>query len=264
MSTALKVTVLGCGNSSGVPAVGNHWGHCDPEEPRNRRHRPGLLVQSDTTTIVIDTSADFREQSIRSNIKSIDAVFYTHAHGDHLNGIDDLRAYRLRSGKILDIYGNRPTIDEIRERFAYMFETRTDIYPQILTPHYIETHHYGQPLTIGDITAIPFDQDHGTCRTLGFRFGSLAYSTDVVRLDEAAIETLSGIDTWIVDAAGYKMEKNFVHFTLRQVLELNETIRAQRVFLTHMPAFMDYGTLEKELPAGYMPAFDGMVLEAVA
>lgn len=258
----LKLTILGCGNSAGTPAAGNYWGQCDPQEPKNRRSRPGIAVQSENTTLIVDTSADFREQSIRNELHKVDAVFYTHAHGDHVHGIDDLRGYRLRTGQIIDTYGNRATIEELLERFTYMFETRTDIYPQILQPHIIEKHQYGQALNIGDIQIIPFEQDHGTCKTMGLRFGDLAYSTDVVRLDEAALATLAGIKTWVVDAAGYKMEKNFVHFTLRQIIAMNEIIQADRVYLTHMPGFMDYQTLLRELPNGYEPAYDGMILAA--
>lgn len=259
---SVQITILGCGNSAGVPAAGNHWGQCDPQEPKNRRSRPGIAVQSENTTLVVDTSADFREQSIRNNLKTVDAVFYTHAHGDHIHGIDDLRGYRLRTGQIIETYSNRVTMEELLERFTYMFETRTDIYPQILSPNIIEKHQYGQTLTIGDIHLVPFEQEHGTCKTMGLRFGDLGYSTDVVSLDEAALAALAGIKTWVVDAAGYKMEKNFVHFTLRQVIAMNEIIRAERVCLTHMPGFMDYQTLLRELPDGYEPAYDGMVISA--
>lgn len=258
----LKITIMGCGNSAGVPAAGNYWGQCDPQDPKNRRSRPGIAVQSENTTLVVDTSADFREQSIRTALRHVDAVLYTHAHGDHVHGIDDLRGYRLRSGQIVDTYANRETMEELQSRFTYMFETRTDIYPQILRPHIIEKHQYNKTLLIGDIAVVPFDQDHGTCRSLGLRFGDLGYSTDVVALDQAALQALAGIKTWVVDAAGYKMEKNFVHFTLRQVIAMNEIIRAERVCLTHMPGFMDYQTLLKELPDGYEPAYDGMVLSA--
>lgn len=258
----LKITIMGCGNSAGVPAAGNHWGHCDPAEPRNRRSRPGIAIQSGTTTIVVDTSADFRQQTIDHGITHVDAVIYTHAHGDHVHGIDDLRGFRLRSGNILQAYADRTTMTEIMARFTYMFETRTDIYPQILSPNIIEKHELGQIQSIGDISFTPFEQEHGTCKSLGLRFGDLAYSTDVVALDEAALAALAGIRTWVVDAAGYKMEKNFVHFTLRQVIAMNEIIKAERVYLTHMPGFMDYQSLRKELPAGFAPCYDGMILNA--
>jgi phosphoribosyl 1,2-cyclic phosphate phosphodiesterase len=262
MPHSLKFTILGCGNSAGSPAPGNHWGHCDRNEPKNIRTRPGVWIQSEETSLVIDTSADFRVQSIAQSIPKVDAVFYTHAHGDHVHGIDDLRGFRLRTGKLIETYGDRKTLEEIQERFAYMFETRADIYPQILNPNIIESHRYNETLDIFDIKVVPFEQDHGTCKTLGLRFGDLAYSTDVVALDDKALGVLKGIKTWVVDAAGYKMEKNFVHFTLRQVIEMNSIIQAERVYLTHMPGYMDYQQLLKELPDGYLPCYDGLELRA--
>jgi phosphoribosyl 1,2-cyclic phosphate phosphodiesterase len=262
MARTLKITVLGCGNSSGTPSIGNYWGKCDPAEPKNRRTRPGIAVQSAATNLIIDTGPDFREQINRTAIKNIDAVIYTHAHGDHIHGIDDLRVMRLRHEKIIDIYGNPATVAELEERFSYLFEQRAEIYPKVLQSHRIEDSVLGQSFTIGDIPVIPFAQDHGTTTTLGLRFGDLAYSTDVVNLDESALATLAGIRTWIVDAAGYKMPENFVHLTLRQVYALNEIVKAENVYLTHMPSFMDYATLLKELPDGFHPCHDGLELEA--
>lgn len=260
---SLKITILGCGNSAGTPAIGNHWGNCDPNEPRNRRLRPSIAVQSETTTLIIDTGPDFREQMNRENISRIDAVIYTHAHNDHIAGIDDLRVVRHRSKQLVNIYANTETIEEIQERFSYMFnEGVISIYPQVLQPHVIPDSQFGRTLTIGDISMVPFNQDHGTCRTLGFRFGDLAYSTDVVSLSEESCRILSGVKTWIVDGAGYKIENNLVHLTLRQVYELNEKIGAEKVYLTHLTPGMDYRSLLKELPAGFEPAYDGLVLTA--
>lgn len=262
MSRTLKVTVMGCGHSSGVPSVGNHWGHCDPNEPRNRRTRPSIAVQSETTNIVVDTGPDFREQINRTDIKNVHGVIYTHAHGDHIHGLDDLRPFRIRHGKIIDIYSNRATIEELEERFAYMFTQKQEIYPQILKSTIIEKDAFGTPLMIGDIPVVPFEQIHGHMFTLGLRFGDFAYSTDVVDLDQAALATLAGIRTWVVDCAGYKMDQNLVHFKLKQVFEMNRIVQAEQVVLTHMPGFMDYRALEKELPEGYAPGYDGMVIEA--
>jgi phosphoribosyl 1,2-cyclic phosphate phosphodiesterase len=259
----LKITILGCGNSAGVPSIGNHWGNCDPAEPKNRRLRPSIAVQSATTTLVVDTGPDFREQMNQENIQMLDAVLYTHPHGDHICGIDDLRILRMRHKKLIDVYGDRATLGEMEERFNYMFIERTALYPQALVPHVIEPSQFGQTISVGDIHFIPYEQDHGTCKTLGFRFGNLAYSTDMVNLDDRAIAILQGIETWIVDAAGYKMEKNMVHITLRQLYDLNKRVGAIQIYLTHMSPAMDYQTLCKELPAGYAPAYDGLVLNAI-
>lgn len=253
---------MGCGNSAGTPAIGNVWGNCDPVEPRNRRTRASALVRSASTTLVIDTGTDFREQLNSANVSEIAAVLYTHSHGDHIYGIDELRVLRNRTKKLVDIYGDRQAIKEIRERFAYMFEERNDgIYPRVLIENIIDESVYYNSFFIGDIRIIPFEQDHGTCTSLGFRFGDLAYSTDMVNLDRKALDTLAGIRTWVVDAAGYRMEKNAVHATLRQVFALNEIIGARDVYLTHLSPAMDYRTLLKELPDGYKPAYDGLTLD---
>lgn len=260
---SLKITILGCGNSAGTPAIGNYWGQCDPDEPRNRRLRPSIAVQSETTTLVVDTGPDFREQVNRAGIPYPDAVLYTHAHSDHVAGIDDLRIVRHRTKKLVDIYGNAETISDLQNRFDYLFVDASSIYPQVLDGHVIPPGQYGRPFTIGDIGIVPFAQEHGSCTTLGFRFGDLAYCTDVVALDADARAALAGIRTWIVDGAGYKLEHNLVHFTLRQIYEINEHIGAENVFLTHLTPGMDYGTLRKELPRGYAPAYDGLTLTAV-
>jgi len=257
-----KFIIMGCGNSAGTPTIGNYWGNCDPEEPRNKRLRASAAVVSDLATVIIDTGPDFRYQMNRLDIRHIDGVLYTHAHGDHICGIDELRVLRFRGGKLMDIYGSQETIKEISERFNYIFIQRHDIYPRVIESHiFTPEEHYYRPQSIADISFIPFEQDHGTCMSLGYRFGDLAYSTDVIRLDEKAIATLKGVKTWIVDGAGYMMEKNEVHFTLKQIYEMNEIIKAEKVYITHMTPGMDYKTMCKDLPAGFEPAYDGLTIE---
>ena len=257
----MKITVLGCGASAGVPSIGNHWGSCDPAEPKNRRRRPSILIQTKSTTILVDTGPDFRDQMNMFDIKGLDAVLYTHAHGDHVAGMDDLRPYRLRNKRLIDIYGMPETLKELRHRFDYMFTQKADIYPQIVRPHDIDLQKHDRLLKIGDIEVMPYEQDHGTCQSLGFRFDTFGYSTDMIDLDEASIEALRGIDIWLVDGAGYKMNDNQVHASLTKIYALNEKIGASKVYLTHMTPQMDYATLLRELPAGYEPAYDGLIIE---
>ena len=148
-------------------------------------------------------------------------------------------------------------------RFAYMFAESAPVYPQVVEPHIIEPPQFGKSMAVGDIVVSPFEQDHGTCKSLGFRFGNLAYSTDMVRLNEQALNALKGVEIWIADAAAYKMETNLVHLTLQQLLDLNDNhVKAKKVYLTHMPPSMDYRTLLRELPKGYEPAYDGLTLTA--
>ncbi|MBI2234836.1 MAG: MBL fold metallo-hydrolase [Micavibrio aeruginosavorus] len=256
--SAWTFTLLGCGNSAGTPSIGNHWGACDPNEPRNRRSRAAAVVQSAKTTLLVDAGPDLREQANREGIADADAVLFTHAHSDHIAGVEELRVFRVRHKKLVPIYGDRTTMDDLRTRYDYLFMERNEIYPEVLTPNIIREDQMNAEMTVGDITFIPFVQDHGTCQSLGYRFRDLAYSTDMVDLDQQALETLSGVKIWIVDGAAYHMAYNLVHANLKKVYELNEIVQASQVYITHLPSFMDYQTLKRELPKGYEPAWDGL------
>ncbi|MCB1720796.1 MAG: MBL fold metallo-hydrolase [Rhodospirillales bacterium] len=262
MSKKLTITVLGCGNSSGVPAIGNHWGDCDPSEPKNRRTRSSIAVQSKNTTLIIDTGPDFRTQLNREDIGHIDAVLYTHSHSDHTDGINDLRIFRFRSQKLVPIYGNKETLSDLHRRFDFLFEGgKIQLYPPILESHEFGKAHFEKPKTIGDITFTPFIQDHGSIETVGYRFGDCAYSLDMHDLNARAVETLRGIKTWIVDAAAYNQENNAVHANLKTIYRLNEKIGASEVILSSLSLHMDYKILLNELPEGFKPAYDGLKLK---
>lgn len=258
-----RFIVLGCGNSAGTPAICNHWGNCDPAEPRNRRTRPSAAICTpEGETIIIDTGPDFREQVNKAGLTRVDAVLYTHAHADHVNGIDDLRVVRNRSKRVVPIYMTSATLGEIERHFDYMFSEKHDgLYPKVLDAHVISDQDMQLGLDICGLNIKPFRQDHGTCETTGYRVGDLAYSTDVISFDDQAIAALQGVKTWIVDAAGYKMPNNFVHMNLRDLYAINERVGASHVLLTHMSPAMDYRTLMQELPEGYEPAYDGMELD---
>lgn len=251
---------MGCSVSSGVPAVGNDWGVCDPHEPKNRRDRPCAVVRTDKTTLIIDTGPDFRAQMNTLGIQAPDAVLYSHAHSDHIMGIDELRIVRLRRKQLVNIYGNRATIKELKQRFEYLFSDHPEIelYPAVLNPHIIEPAAFGKPMTLGDITFTPYNQDHGDMDCLGFRFGNLAYSPDMLRLDDAAVEAIRGVDVWIADAAGYHTENHKTHAPLSRIYELNERIKAPKVYICGLSKFMDYKKLKEELPQGFEPAWDGL------
>jgi len=259
----MKITILGCGNSAGTPHIGNNWGKCDPDNPKNRRSRCSIAVQTEKTTIIVDTGPDFREQLNREEITAVDHVLYTHPHGDHLHGIDDLRVFRNKTEKQIPIYGNKDTIEEIRHRFAYLFrEGHNGIYPKVVSEQVIEENNYLKPFNLGDIEIVPFEQDHGTCLSLGYRFGDdFGYSVDMVRMDENAANALKGIKTWIVDSAGYKFDNPYVHASLETIYKLNEIIGAEQVYLTSMTINMDYQSLYDELPEGYLPAYDGLTCQ---
>ncbi len=251
--------LAGCSVSSGVPAIGNDWGDCDPAEPKNRRDRPCAVMRTQSTTVIIDTGPDFRKQMNDLNIAAVDAVLYTHAHSDHIQGIDELRIIRNRTGKLVDVYSNEETMNTLQTRFDYMFMDKTH-YRKALAAHVISNDILGKPLRIGDIEAIPFYQDHGDCDCIGYRFGNLGYSADMLHIGEEGIETLKGIDIWVADGAGHYIEDHKTHAPLSRLYKLNETIGAPKVYVTGLSKFMDYRALKNELPEGFEPSYDGLTL----
>jgi len=254
-----KLIVLGCGGSAGVPTIGNWWGNCDPAEPRNIRTRPSVAIQTQTTLVIIDTSPDFRDQMNREKLGCPDAIIITHDHADHVNGLDELRTLQRLHKKKFPTYASADTLAKLHRRVDYMFETKENgFYPAVCDPVPVVT---PTPITVGDITIQPFDQEHGSITSLGLKIGNIGYSTDVKKLDEKAINILSGIDVWIVDAAGHHDRSNKVHMCIDEVVEMNAKIGAKKVYLTHLPPTMDYRTLLKELPPGFAPAHDGLVVE---
>jgi phosphoribosyl 1,2-cyclic phosphate phosphodiesterase len=255
----MRVTILGCGSSSGVPMIGNRWGKCDPAEPRNRRLRSSILVESDAKSILVDTSPDLREQLLRVNHDGlVDAVLFTHAHADHLHGIDELRWVNVATDNWLDIHADRTTLDEIGARFGYVFEQQVrdrPFYKPCLKAHEIGPGYFDAAgIRIG-----AFEQDHGFSRTMGFRIGGFGYSTDCVDLDDRAFEMLAGIDLWIVDC--FRMTEHSTHAWFDRTMSWIDRLRPGRAVLTHMGPDMDYGTLRDLCPAGVEPAYDGMILE---
>ncbi len=249
----MKVTILGCGTSGGVPRIGNIWGRCDPSNPKNRRRRVSILVEQGDTALLVDTSPDLREQCLDANVQHLDAVFYTHDHADHTHGIDDLRGLMQNMKRRIDVYGNAHTLQALQQKFDYVFESK-DGYPAICNAQELNG-----PITIGNIHVIPFEQGHGNIISIGYRFGSIAYSTDLNVLPESAIETLQGVDTWIVDALRYEPHPTHPHLDL--TLSWIERVKPRRAILTHMTWDMDYEELKAKLPPGVEPAYDGLVVD---
>lgn len=263
---SLTFTILGCGSSGGVPRPGTGWGACDPNNPKNRRRRCSLLVErkgpDGVTRVLVDTGPDLREQLIDAHVEWLDAILYTHEHADHTHGIDDLRGLFLRGRRRLDVYANDATARMLMTRFAYCFvQPPGSEYPPIVNMHGL---HPSQPLTIdgkgGPITALPFTQDHGDIEALGFRFGGLAYSSDLHDLPAASTEALAGLDVWIVDALRYHPHPS--HFSVADALSWIARLSPKRAILTNMHGDLDYEVLRASLPAGVEPAYDGMRIEA--
>jgi phosphoribosyl 1,2-cyclic phosphate phosphodiesterase len=264
---SLRVTVLGCGASPGVPRIGNDWGACDPGEPRNRRTRCSILIErvadenGQSTRVLVDTGPDVRQQLLDARVSAIDAVVYTHAHADHLHGIDDLRAFWQNTGKLVDIYADAATKRRLDQAFGYCFDTPAgSLYPPILKHNPLTV---GQPLTIaglgGPLTLMPFRQIHGDIDSLGLRVGGFAYSCDVSALPDETLPVLANLDVWIVDALRYKPHPS--HFSLEEAVAIVGRLKPRRAVLTHLHSDLDYATLRRQLPVGIEPAHDGMVLE---
>lgn len=248
----MKLTILGCGTSGGVPKMPEYWGACDPNNPKNRRLRASVLVEEGDTSVIIDTTPDMRQQMLNATVRKLDAVFYTHDHADHTHGIDDLRGFFHAARAKIPVYGDTHTLDVLRDRFRYVFVSQ-DGYPAMARAAAITG-----PKTVGDITMTPFEQGHGGGISLGYRFGDMAYSTDLDRLPETAFEALKGVKVWVVDALRYEPHPTHTH--LAQTLEWIERVQPERAILTHMTWDMDYDTLVRQLPAGVEPGYDGMVI----
>jgi len=255
----MKVTILGCGASSGVPIMGCECDVCRSSNPKNNRTRVSILVESQNTRILVDTPPDLRTQALRHNLKTVDAIIYTHAHADHIAGIDDTRSFNYYNNAPLDIYSDARTLEELRVRFPYVFlppkPLKTMWYRPCLSPIAIEPPH---TFKIDGIEIIPFWQIHGQDRTLGLRFGNIAYTTDTNVLSQESLQMLKGIDVWIVDCLRYAPAPTHAH--LEMALGWINQVKPKQAYLTHMSHEFDYDTLLKELPENVSPAYDGLVI----
>jgi len=262
MSDELRFTILGCGSSGGVPRLGGHWGDCDPANPRNRRRRCSLLVERDgpdgTTSVLIDTSPDMRDQLLDSGTGRLDGVVYTHSHADHVHGIDDLRMIVFNMRKRVPVWADGDTQDALLSRFGYAFvQPEGSPYPPILDLRTIKgTFEIDGPG--GPIPLQPFKVGHGAIDALGFRIGGLAYLPDVVEIYDDAWAALRDLDVWVVDAL--RRTPHPTHSHLEQSLEWIEQVAPKQAVLTNMHIDLDYDTVAAETAEHIVPAHDGMVI----
>ena len=242
MACTRRFTILGCGSSPGVPRINSDWGNCDPANPKNRRTRTAAMFErigpGGITRVAIDTGPDFREQMIAAGVTHLDAVAYTHAHADHIHGIDDLRGY-----------------------FGYCFETPPgSSYPPIVEPYEIEPYRrFSVTGAGGTIELDPLQQEHGDIVSLGFRVAGIAYCPDVSGFPAATLDRLKGLDLLVVDALQYNRHPS--HFSLEQALEYIESLAPARAVLTHMHTPLDYDAVMRETPDHVEPGFDGLTIE---
>lgn len=257
----MKVTILGCGSSGGVPRIGNDWGACDPDNPKNRRSRCSILVERGATRILVDTAPDLRQQMLDANISRLDAVFYTHLHADQAHGIDDLRVFFLRERRRIPVYADPMTLAAMEARFDYCFE-EIEGYPPIL-----QGNELAAPVSVGAgesaVGVTPITVRHGRIDALGFVFQApggarVGYFPDVSEIPEPAFDALHGLDLLIVDALRYRPHPSHAH--VERSLAWIDRLGPDRALLTNMHVDLDYETLKAECPANVEPAYDGQVL----
>ncbi|MBA4163213.1 MAG: MBL fold metallo-hydrolase [Erythrobacter sp.] len=255
----MKLIVLGSGTSTGVPRIGNDWGECDPADPRNRRTRVSILLESnDGARLLVDTSTDLRQQLLDNNIDRIDGVFWTHDHADHCHGIDDLRVLRYGRGGPIPGFASSETVRRLRQRFSYVFSGQHG-YPTIATIETLDR------LRLFAGFAVSWCQmPHGPSETTGFRFEtdgkSIGYATDYSAITDGMIDLFHGADIVVSDCL--RREPHPTHANLAMALELAERCQVQKLVLSHLDKSMDYASIEAETPAHVLVGFDGMELIA--
>jgi len=258
MSTTF--TILGCGSSGGVPRLGGHWGACAPDNPRNQRRRCSLLVErkgpNGATRVLIDTTPDMRSQLLDADVGELDAVIYTHSHADHVHGLDDLRMIVYNMRERLQVWADGDTGNALLDRFGYAFvQPKGSPYPPICELNTIKgdtvINGAGGPLTF-----TPFEVEHGSIDSLGFRIGDLAYLPDVSAIPEKSWAHLNNLDTWIVDAL--RRDPHPTHSHLSNTLDWITRANPRYAVLTNMHIDLDYDTVNAETPDHITPAFDGM------
>ena len=263
----IRITILGCGSSGGVPRIGNDWGNCNPANPKNTRKRCSILISKmgssgRTTDVLVDTSPDIRTQiNQHTSIQSVDGVLFTHPHADHIHGIDDLRAFAINNGERVNVWADDPTSRMLTKRFSYCFKTpEGSDYPPILNLHHIAA---GHPISIigagGQIDILPFTVNHGRIDSLGFKVNNAAYIPDVNGIPEESLVQLSNLDHWIIDAL--RRSPHPSHFCLSETLEWIRKIKPRQAYLTNMHIDLDYDFVAENTPNNVVPCHDGMIID---
>lgn len=255
---SLTVTILGCGASGGVPLITGYWGNCDPLNPKNVRTRSSIALTIDQTVWLIDMTPDLRAQCLRENITRIDGVLCTHTHFDHIAGLDELKPFSFAQKKPIPLYASAEHLEELRLRFPYAFPYADESYSPDIYKHFIEPIVIDKPFDIQGVPVIPILQDHRYSVSLGFRFPSFAYSTDVWQLDDHAMDALKDLDVWIVDCLDIAPRATHTHW--ERTSQWIHELRPRKTILTHMSHFIDFQTFGNTLPQDVFLAYDGMQL----
>lgn len=247
----MKITILGSGTSTGIPMVGCGCPVCSSTDPRDKRTRASILIESEGRYILVDTSPDLRRQALRHRIPHIDAVLLTHSHADHINGIDDLRGFHFIHRRLIPCYGSRETMEAVQRNFSYIFKGMEIAgYAPLLDPHVMAA-----PFALFGQTIVPVHLYHGTMHATGYRIDGAAYLTDCSRIPESSLALLTGLDLLIIDGLRYTPHEN--HFNIEGALKVIEELRPRRAVLTHLTHEVAHAD-EARLPEGVEFAYDGM------
>lgn len=250
----MKIIVLGSGTSTGVPMVGCDCPVCRSTDPRDRRTRTSLLIQHDGRNILIDTCTDLRQQMLREQINQVDAVLFTHAHADHVNGIDDLRGFHFRHRSVVPCYACPAVLERLLGGFRYIFERGVqDTHPPLLQPIGIDA-----PFELFGLTVVPIELVHGPGFSCGYRIGSFAYLTDCSAIPEGSMMLLKGVTTVVID--GLRWSSHPFHFNIHRAIAAAQALCAERIVLTHLTHEVAHAE-SAQLPAGVEFAYDGMTLQ---
>ena len=251
------ITMLGTGTSHGVPMIGCNCGTCRSKDPKDRRLRPSIYIDiPDRARILVDAAIDLRQQALAHDITRVDAVLFTHAHADHILGLDELRSFNALQGKSIPCYASREAWGAIRRQFWYVFEGPLQLgggVPQLTT------NEISNPFFIRGIKVVPVPLWHGKLPILGFRFGNFAYLTDCNRIPDESWALVEGVETLVLDAL--RDEPHDTHFTIGEAVRVVERIAPRRAYFTHMTHDLPHAKTNARLPEGIELAYDGLVLD---
>jgi phosphoribosyl 1,2-cyclic phosphate phosphodiesterase len=252
---SLQFTILGSGTSMGVPTLGCHCAVCESEDPHDRRTRPSALLSYGGKEVVIDTTPDFRFQAMRQRLERLDAVLFTHAHADHILGLDDIRPYNIKKRGVIPIYASEPTLRTLRRTFSYIFDDT----PTPSSLPLVELHAIHGAFDLFGLPIAPIPAMHGPVPVLGFRFGNTAYLTDFSAVPDSSKALLGELDDFVLDALRYVAHP--MHSNVEQSLALIEEVRPKRAWFTHICHDLGHEQANAKLPENVRLAYDGLTFE---
>jgi phosphoribosyl 1,2-cyclic phosphate phosphodiesterase len=257
----MRLRFLGTGTSFGVPVIGCRCAVCTSADPRDRRTRHGVLLEEGARRVLVDTPPELRLQLVAAGVGTVDAVWYTHCHADHVHGVDDLRAFSVLRREVLPVYGSADCVATLLGRFDYVFDPCIRPIEGTTKPEAeLRTFRAYEPVEVAGFALVPLPVPHGHVQAYGFRCGALGYVTDAKTLPPRTLEALRGVRTLVLNALWFG-ESHPTHFTVEEAVEAARAVGAERTYLTHLSHRVGHAELEARLPPGVHPAYDGLVLE---